>query len=251
MRAGKLPAMSELPESLRLEGGSVVLRDWRDADAPVLEAVCGEWNVCSFTSVPCDYAEAEALAWIERTRRKQAAGEVLGLAITADGHDVPVGHFNLTAFGEDGRSAAIGYWLVPRARGRGLASAACRLLIDWGFDSLDLERVEFAILPENVASQAVAKRVGAVPEGLREMSHQEHGRWWDMNVYAVRRQAASAALIRSAAASTSAGSGYSSRSNMAACRCGPRRAGSVEASTGCTTQWMWPGTPPAWDQRQT
>jgi [ribosomal protein S5]-alanine N-acetyltransferase len=187
MRAGKLPAMPRLPENLRLEDDSVVLRDWRDADAPVLEAVCGEWNVCSFTSVPWDYSEAEALAWIERTRRKRADGTVLGLAIVAGGRDVPVGHVNLTRFSDDGRDAAIGYWLVPAARGRGLASVACRLLIEWGFDSLGLERVEFAILPENVASQAVAERVGAVQEGLREKSHQEHARWWDMNVYAVRR----------------------------------------------------------------
>jgi RimJ/RimL family protein N-acetyltransferase len=187
MRAGKLPAMPELPESLRLEDGSVALRDWRDADAPVLEAVCGEWNVCSFTSVPWSYSEAAALAWIERTRRKRAEGTVLGLAITAEGRDVPVGHVNLIRFSDDGRDAAIDYWLVPAARGRGIASAACRRLIEWGFDSLDLERVEFAILPDNFASQRVAERVGAVPEGLRERSHEEHGRWWDMNVFAVRR----------------------------------------------------------------
>ena len=74
---------------------------------------------------------------------------------------------------------------MPAARGRGLAVTAVRLLVDWGFDSLGLERVEFAVLPENVASQRVAERAGAVAKGLRERSHHEHGRWWDMSIHEI------------------------------------------------------------------
>src|SRR5690349_16681974 len=39
--------MAPLPEELRLEGDRVILRDWRDEDAPALEPVCGEWDVCA------------------------------------------------------------------------------------------------------------------------------------------------------------------------------------------------------------
>jgi RimJ/RimL family protein N-acetyltransferase len=187
--------MPELPEDLRLEGESIVLRPWHDEDAPALEPVCGEWNVCSFTSVPWDYSEAEAVAWIERGRHKREAGGVLPLAVVerdgdlSAGHDdgLPVGHVNLVGFGADGREAAIGYWLVPAARGRGLATAACGLLIDWGFDQLGLERIEFAILPDNAASRHVAERLGATAEGLRRDSHEAHGRRWDMAIYSVGR----------------------------------------------------------------
>jgi ribosomal-protein-alanine N-acetyltransferase len=180
--------MADLPENLRLEGDGVVLRDWRETDAQALESVCGEWNVSSFTSVPWDYSDDAALAWLARQREKRAAGTVLALAIVESGSELPVGNVNLGDFDEDGRSAAIGYWLLPEARGRGLAVTASRLVIDWGFDALDLARVEFAILPENVASQRVAERVGAEPEGVRERSHHEHGRAWDMRIYAVSRE---------------------------------------------------------------
>jgi RimJ/RimL family protein N-acetyltransferase len=176
-----------LPENLRLEGEDVVLRDWRDADAPALAPVCGEWDVCAFSSVPWAYSERDALAWIARQRRKRAAGTVLALAIQGRDDERALGNANLAGMREDGRTAEIGYWLVPEARGRGLATAATALLIDWGFETLGLERVEFAILPENRASQRVAERLGATPEGIRERSHRAEGRWWDMTIWSVSR----------------------------------------------------------------
>jgi [ribosomal protein S5]-alanine N-acetyltransferase len=175
----------QLPEELRLDSDRVILRDWRDKDAAALAPVCGEWDVCAFTSVPWEWSVLAALAWIDRQRRKRAAGTVLALAIQAPDDERALGNVNLAGFGEDGREAEIGYWLVPEARGRGLVTAATTLLIDWGFRNLGLERVEFAILPENLASQRVAERVGATPEGLRKHSHQADGRWWDMTIWSL------------------------------------------------------------------
>jgi RimJ/RimL family protein N-acetyltransferase len=87
--------MEPLPFELRLASEAVVLRDWRDADAAALAPVCGEWDVCAFTSVPWDWSEAAALAWIERQRRERAAGTVLALAIQAPGDDRALGNVNL------------------------------------------------------------------------------------------------------------------------------------------------------------
>jgi [ribosomal protein S5]-alanine N-acetyltransferase len=181
-------AMSGLPQELRLEGERVVLRDWRDEDAPALEPVCGEWDVTGFTSVPTVYSKAGALAWIERQRRKRAAGTVLALAIQGRDDDRVLGNVNLAGLAEGRREAEIGYWLVPDARGHGIITEAASLLIGWAFSSHDLERIEFAILPENLASQRVAERLGAKPEGLRKHSHQSiDGRWWDMTIWSLGR----------------------------------------------------------------
>jgi [ribosomal protein S5]-alanine N-acetyltransferase len=179
--------MTTLPQRLRLEGEGVVLRDWRDEDAPALEPVCGEWDVCAFTSVPRAYSKAGALAWIERQRRKRSAGTVLALAIQDGDEERALGNVNLAGLGDDGRAAEIGYWLVPEARGRGLATAAASLLIDWGLREHGLERIELAILPDNLASQRVARRLGATPEGIRERSHQAEGRAWDMTIWSITR----------------------------------------------------------------
>ncbi len=178
--------MPSLPETLSLRGRGVVLRYWREADAPALESVCGDWDVCRFTSVPWSYSEGEALAWVIRQRDKRERGAVLALAITEDGRqEGAVGNVNLVKFSDDGRGAALGYWLIPDARGRGLASRAARLLVDWGFEALGLARVELAILPGNLASRQVAERLGAKDEGLRRGSHEAGGRQWDMQIYSL------------------------------------------------------------------
>jgi len=179
--------MKTLPGELRLEDDQVVLRDWRDEDAPALEPVCGEWDVCAFTSVPWSYSEAEALGWIERQRDKRAAGTVLALTIQGRDDDRALGNVNLARLDDSGSEAAIGYWLVPEGRGRGLATAAASLLIDWALHEHGLERIEFAILPENLASRRVAERLGATPEGIRERSHEAEGRTWDMTIWPLTR----------------------------------------------------------------
>ena len=115
------------------------------------------------------------------------SGDVSRLAIQGPEDDRALGNVNLAGLADGRRDAAIGYWLAPDARGRGLATAAVSLLAEWGFDQLGLARIEFAILPENVASQRVAERVGANPEGIRERSHQAEGRAWDMTIWSLTR----------------------------------------------------------------
>jgi RimJ/RimL family protein N-acetyltransferase len=162
----------------------VVLRDWRDDDAPALETVCGDPDVCHFTSVPWTYTLEGARQWIARQRETRRAGEVLALAVTRAGEEAAaLGNVNLVRFGEDGSTATLGYWLVPGARRQGLAFPAARLLCDYGFAELGLKRIELAILPQNAASHRVAARLGAVREGPRRDIHR--GREWELIVYSL------------------------------------------------------------------
>lgn len=177
--------MPPLPETLTLHGASVQLRDWQESDAPALETVCGDWDVCQFTSVPWSYSLAAATDWIVRNREKRSRGEVLSLAIAEPNRGAAVGNVNLVRFSADGQQAALGYWLVPSARGRGLASAAATTLAAWGFETMGLKRIELAILPDNIPSRRVAERLGATPEGLRQESHEAGGRQWDMDIFAL------------------------------------------------------------------
>jgi RimJ/RimL family protein N-acetyltransferase len=179
--------MPRLPASLVLEDDGVVLRDWRMDDAPALQAVCGDPDVCRFSSVPWQYEHSAAERWIARVSAARSAGRAIALTITEASLDLALGNVNLVRFSDDGRSAALGYWLAPGARGRGLATAAARLLCGWGFQALRLADIELAILPENLASQRVAGRLGATPCGLRRGSHRADGHWWDMAIYVLGR----------------------------------------------------------------
>lgn len=185
------------PEGLELEDERVRLRPWRRQDAPVLAAVCGEPAVCTFTSVPWTYGLAAAEDWVERQRSRRPEDGTAALAIVrrcgSDGTALggadaraPVGAVNIGRHEGDAEVGSLGYWLVPEARGHGLAFAAARLLCDWGFAELGLGRIELEIRPDNDASQRLAERLGATREGLRPESHLAEGRRWDMVLYTLR-----------------------------------------------------------------
>lgn len=144
-------------------------------------------EVCRFTTVPWKYSPARAREWVRRQRAHAAAGTGVVLAITCDAETTPVGSVNLLRSSVDVRQATLGYWLVPEARGRGLVTAAAALVCAWGFEEMDLARIELAILPENDPSLRVAERLGAVREGLRRGSHVADDRAWDMVIYALTR----------------------------------------------------------------
>jgi RimJ/RimL family protein N-acetyltransferase len=74
------------------------------------------------------------------------------------------------------RRAAVGYLLAARARGRGVATCATRLLARWGFDRLGLERLELTCGPDNVASQRVAERCGFTREARAALASSVQGR---------------------------------------------------------------------------
>jgi RimJ/RimL family protein N-acetyltransferase len=59
----------------------------------------------------------------------------------------------------------IGYWLLPRARGRGVATRIARILAEHAF-ALGILRVEAYVNVGNDASDRVLERAGYTREGV-------------------------------------------------------------------------------------
>ncbi len=70
----------------------------------------------------------------------------------------------------ENRSTALGYWLGKEFRGRGLATAACRALVDHAFEDSGLNRVSIACASENEKSCAIPERLGFRREGVQRQS---------------------------------------------------------------------------------
>jgi RimJ/RimL family protein N-acetyltransferase len=113
------------------------------------------------------YTEADALGFLSEQESMRRRGEELHFALVdpADAGAV-LGGASLYAIDLDQRTGAIGYWLLPAARRRGIATAAVRLLARWAFDELALARLELTCGPDNEASQRVAARCGFAREGV-------------------------------------------------------------------------------------
>jgi RimJ/RimL family protein N-acetyltransferase len=62
--------------------------------------------------------------------------------------------------------AAVGYWLLPHARGKGLVTRAVRLVSRWAFDEVGVQRISLLADPRNAPSVGVAERAGFHREGV-------------------------------------------------------------------------------------
>jgi len=151
-----------------LAGESVLLRPWREADVPVNLMAFGDPVIQRFSwPLTAAFTEDDAFGYFAGQQAARLRGQEVQFALAQpDDEDTVLGGVSLYAIDLEQASAALGYWLAPHARGRGVASSAVRLLAQWGFAQLGLARVELTCAPDNEASARVAARCGFVREGV-------------------------------------------------------------------------------------
>lgn len=72
--------------------------------------------------------------------------------------------------------------------GRGLATEAYRLLLDYAFNELGLHRIEAKVLETNVASRKMHKKCGYAEEGILRAAIYKNGAYQNQVVMAVLRE---------------------------------------------------------------
>lgn len=148
-----------------LSDGRVTLRGWRLSDVPQIVAMCSEPDVIRFTSVPVPYDADDARLWLDLHPARLAAGDGAAFAITEGGDQLPVGSIGVRVMHDQG-IAETGYHVVEARRGRGLATAALRLIARWTFAELPVARLQLTTHLDNPGSQRVAEKAGFTREGV-------------------------------------------------------------------------------------
>lgn len=77
-----------------------------------------------------------------------------------------IGQFNFTKFDWNVPKCEVGYFITKSLNGKGFATDAARLCATWAFNELGIEKITLRIWPENLASIAVARKLGAREVGL-------------------------------------------------------------------------------------
>jgi RimJ/RimL family protein N-acetyltransferase len=168
-----------IPEGLERDG--VVLRRLRARDAaPFAAAFREDPTLGEQIGADEDPTENGVRRFIARQPGLRARGEFLGLAVTDVTKRPFLGHVMLHTFHWHHRRAEVGYWLVPQARGRGIGRTAVSLLVDWAFQTLELDRIEITTTPSNEAARALAESLGFTAEGVMVARNFERGKRVDV-----------------------------------------------------------------------
>ena len=111
---------------------------------------------------------------------------VEGAADTASsGDDSPtrVGEVFLFDLYERRGSVEIGYWVAPAHQGKGYATAAAELAVDYCFTERRLHKVDARVLAFNDGSRAVLEKLGFEREGRRRETFYVDGEYVDADLY--------------------------------------------------------------------
>lgn len=159
------PLLLELPTELL--GERIVLRQYRDEDAPALwDAVNGSrerllhWMPWVKDHVSIEFSRD----YIRRMQAKWILREDLPMGIWSIADARLLGATGLHRIDWNVPAMEIGYWLCPDAEGNGYTTEAARLIAKFAFDQLKAERLEIRCDALNVRSAAVPRRLGFVHE---------------------------------------------------------------------------------------
>lgn len=103
-------------------------------------------------------------------------------AITRTHDDALLGTIGLHSISHAHRSADVGYDIAPDQWGQGLASAACRAIVEWA-QRQGFVRIQATLLIGNDASLRVLERAGFEHEGRLRKYRWIEGRAHDVLVY--------------------------------------------------------------------
>lgn len=96
-----------------------------------------------------------------------------------------VGTIGFHSVSEASRSAEIAFDVHPDFWGRGIATQACNLVVEWGFWYQKFTRIQACILPANKSSENVLHKCGFMLEGIRSSFRKVRGEPKDFLVYSI------------------------------------------------------------------
>ena len=171
---------------IRLQLGPAVVREWRAGDASDLRAQAddrGVW-INMRDAFPHPYGLEDAHRFIGQALARSPA---TFFAVEADGR-VAGGIGYLPHRDVERIGAEVGYWIGREFWGRGLATAALRLVTAHAFAAhWDLRRLYAVPYATNPASARVLEKAGYRREGTLRQSALKDGRVLDQWMYAIVR----------------------------------------------------------------
>jgi len=167
-----------------LAAGGVTLRELTLADAPALCALLTTEEVSRFISPPPTTVEGfeKFILW---THKKRSEGVFICFGIVPKGMTTAVGIFQVRsletgfAVGEWGFALGSDFW------GTGLFATGARLVLDFAFETVGVQRLEARASVENGRGNGALRKVGAVPEGILRASFIKDGRAHDQVMWSI------------------------------------------------------------------
>lgn len=177
----KQGALSQRPQP-ELATDRLTLRAWISGDvSAVIEA---------FTDPDIEFwhrrridNEAEARDWIAQCEQRWVTDTGACWAVCDAGSGTVLGRVALSRVNLFEGLGILGYWVLPFARGQGIAPEALTTATSWAIHTLGLKRLELAHSVRNLSSCRVAVKAGYEPEATLKSALRHADGYHDMHLH--------------------------------------------------------------------
>ncbi len=174
-------------DQIQLRTERLLLRPLIPTDAAALFEVFSDDKVMRYWSGAAWSCIDQAYDKIAQYSKSLRENESIGLGIINSQTNLVIGSCSLFHLDAQCKRAEIGYGMASTSWGKGYMHEALIALINFGFEELDLNRLEADIDPRNTASLRTVERLGFIHEGhLRERWIVE-GEVSDSSIYGMLR----------------------------------------------------------------
>ncbi|GAA2399262.1 acetyltransferase [Catellatospora methionotrophica] len=142
-----------------------MLRPWEDDDAPVFLAAYQDPAIRHWHTRQPSSAD-QVREWFAQYRQAWAEETAASWAVTRGGGEV-LGRLATGSWNLDDGVAGCAYWVLPAARGAGVASRALNVLSAWAFGEAGFHRLHLDHSTRNEASCRAAVNAGFLLEGTK------------------------------------------------------------------------------------
>jgi ribosomal-protein-serine acetyltransferase len=149
--------------------GKISIRLYRPEDAPLLFAAVRESMATMspwLTWCHPNYSMEDSLKFVQSRQAEWEKDTHYSLAIFDSERGRFLGGVGINFVNRVHQLANLGYWIRSSEVKRGFATRAVRLMAQFAFEELKLQRIEIIVATRNVASSRVAEKAGATREGI-------------------------------------------------------------------------------------
>jgi len=161
-----------------LTAPAVTIRELHAGDAAALAALLTTETVVRFIYPP-PTDPAGFARFIEWTRAEQAAGRQVTFAIVPHGQDTAVGIIQVRQCDSDFTRAEWGFVLAERYWGTGLFMASARIVLQYLFECVGVQRLEARSVALNGRGNGVLGKLGGVREGALRRAFCKNDKFFD------------------------------------------------------------------------
>ncbi len=145
----------------------LILRPMTPDDVPALTRIAGEWRIADVTaSIPHPFTEELSRAMIERfgTEWREGTGAHFAIA-TKENPNGLIGYVLLKNIDSANAAGELGFLMDAAECGKGYVTEAARRVMEFGFETLSLNRIYANHMVRNPASGRVLEKIGMREEG--------------------------------------------------------------------------------------